>query len=311
MKRRLLGAIALIAFAAEAGAADLPLKTPSAYAPYDWSGFYVGAHVGWEKADTSGFTNNNATFSFAQTPIFVLVDNGPADQTMRGWLAGGQLGYNHQFGRAVLGVEFSGSWSHLNGQSGATVPGALTNIPVDLFTTPMSLGCAQLVDIRAVPAGTDTTTLSCNARVDWTVHAVTRLGYTFGDGRFLPYIEAGATLAHLRIDTFINYINTAPNFTLTQTDAFGKSKELAGVVLGGGAQYALGQGFSLGIEYLFAKYPSQDLSSIGTLRCISPTNSCTGGASISNSLTVLHTVQENRDLTTNTVRVVLNYKFTD
>src|SRR5262249_25670641 len=117
MKRTVLAAIALIALAVNAGAADLPLQAPAPYAPYDWSGLYIGAHAGWEKADTAGYTNNNGATA---GPSVFLPDNGSTDQTMHGWLGGGQLGYNHQFGRAVVGVEFSGSWSNLNGQSAGT-----------------------------------------------------------------------------------------------------------------------------------------------------------------------------------------------
>ena len=53
MKRLLLGTAAIIAFAAPAVAADLPARTytkaPAYTAPeavYNWTGFYIGGHVG-------------------------------------------------------------------------------------------------------------------------------------------------------------------------------------------------------------------------------------------------------------------------
>ncbi|HXW29702.1 MAG TPA: outer membrane beta-barrel protein [Xanthobacteraceae bacterium] len=305
MQKVFLGAIALIAFGANAGAADLPLKAWSPDAPYDWTGFYIGGHAGWESADTSGFTNNNlfalASSGTALTPL--LPDNSSTDQTMHGWVAGGQLGYNHQFGRAVVGLEFSGSWSKLSSQTAGTVSGELSP-GVPGFTTGLPLGCSQQVNVLGLGATGFSSSVSCNAEVDWAVQALTRLGYTFADGRFLPYIEGGVALAHLSVATSIG-VNTPVG---PETDTFGKSSELVGVVLGGGAQYALGNGFSVGIEYLYARYPTEDFSGIGTFNCAVPAAlACFLGVP-PGPLTSTHTVQENHDLTTNTVRVVLNYK---
>lgn len=305
VKTLLLGAVALIAVGASAGAADIPLKAAAPIAPYDWTGFYGGFHAGWETADTAGFTNNNIASDFGN-PLFALTDDSVTDQTMRGWLAGGQFGYNHQFGRAVVGLEFSGSWSKLSNQSAGTVLGALT----PGFNNQTPLGCSQLVNVATAPPASLNTTLSCSAKVDWTVQALTRLGYTFADGRLLPYVEGGVALTHLSINTSINFSESVQGQNVTESDVFGKSSELVGIVLGGGAQYALGDGFSFGIEYLYAKYPTQDLSSIGSFNCMinSPPN-CSPFVGAPPSL--LHNVQENRDLTTNTIRAVLNYKFSN
>ena len=53
MKKLLLGAAAIVAFAAPALAADLPARTytkaPAYTAPeavYNWTGFYIGGHIG-------------------------------------------------------------------------------------------------------------------------------------------------------------------------------------------------------------------------------------------------------------------------
>src|SRR5580700_8338925 len=90
------------ALVAPAVAADMPIAAPvPAPVGYDWTGLYVGAHAGWEYAETQG-----------STILLGLGDNltGPTDQKMHGWLGGAQLGYNHQFQRVVLGLELSGSW---------------------------------------------------------------------------------------------------------------------------------------------------------------------------------------------------------
>lgn len=70
-------ALAAIVFGAPAKAADMPIY--KAEPVFNWSGFYIGAHVGWGRengSDASGF------------------------------IYGGQLGYNWQFNRNwVVGIE--------------------------------------------------------------------------------------------------------------------------------------------------------------------------------------------------------------
>jgi outer membrane immunogenic protein len=54
MRKFLLGTLGLVAMAAPALAADLPVKAPPPVyvAPmYNWSGFYIGANGGWGSSD--------------------------------------------------------------------------------------------------------------------------------------------------------------------------------------------------------------------------------------------------------------------
>jgi outer membrane immunogenic protein len=87
-------------------AADLPVRVapptvpPVAYVSpvYNWSGFYVGGHLGGGFADSSWsdpFTGANDTFN------------------KLGFLGGGQVGANLQFNALVLGVEGDFSWTGL------------------------------------------------------------------------------------------------------------------------------------------------------------------------------------------------------
>jgi outer membrane immunogenic protein len=93
-----------------AAAADLPpapARPPTApvpYAPeaiYNWSGFYIGGHVGAGFANSAWsdpFTGANNTFNSGA-----------------GFLGGGQVGANLQLNRLVLGVEGDFSWTGLKG----------------------------------------------------------------------------------------------------------------------------------------------------------------------------------------------------
>src|SRR5262245_3457196 len=93
--------------AASVFAADMPVKAPVAPAaiPYSWTGFYVGANVGysWGRAETDFVLPNLAAFglrTFSQ------------GQHLNGVIGGAQIGYNWQANNQwVFGVEadFQGS----------------------------------------------------------------------------------------------------------------------------------------------------------------------------------------------------------
>jgi outer membrane immunogenic protein len=103
--KNLTTAVAVLAFAGSAQAADLYVKAPApAPAYYDWSGIYVGANVGYGWGDMgwrSSLDTDIATAgeSFSTHPS--------------GALAGGQIGINKQFGWWVFGAEFTGDWLDL------------------------------------------------------------------------------------------------------------------------------------------------------------------------------------------------------
>src|ERR1700716_909379 len=109
MKRFLLGAAAIVAFAAPAFAADMPARTytkaPDYTAPqvvYNWTGFYVGGHVG------GAFAGNNS----------LLGSDGR-------FLGGVQGGFDYQFaGNWGVGAEAQYSWLSSN-NNGVAFPGGV------------------------------------------------------------------------------------------------------------------------------------------------------------------------------------------
>lgn len=110
ISRVFAGALALAAGSVlcvcSADAADLPVRMPPAappvsYAPpvYNWSGFYVGGHLGGGFADShwsDPFTGGSNTFSKG------------------GFLGGGQVGGNLQFNWLVVGLEGDFTWTGIN-----------------------------------------------------------------------------------------------------------------------------------------------------------------------------------------------------
>src|SRR5260370_14671919 len=108
MKKILLGAAALAAMAAPAFAADIAArpytKAPAYTAPqivYNWTGFYIGGHVGGAFAGDNSLQSSDARF-----------------------LGGVQGGFDYQFApNWVLGAEAQYSWLN-NNTTGVTFPGA-------------------------------------------------------------------------------------------------------------------------------------------------------------------------------------------
>ena len=97
------GALGALIAAGPTIAADLPVREVApVYAPDDWSGFYIGAHVGW------GWGHDPWVSS-------------------HGFVGGAQFGYNQQWGAWLGGLEID--------ISGATIKGSAPIVP--LVTTPV------------------------------------------------------------------------------------------------------------------------------------------------------------------------------
>jgi outer membrane immunogenic protein len=108
MKKFLLGTVALLAMGASASAADLaarPYTKAPAYvaAPiYNWTGFYIGGHVG-------GAFNGNSGFG------------GTSDNSDGRFLGGLQVGADYQFApNWVVGIEGQYSWVGSKGLASVT-----------------------------------------------------------------------------------------------------------------------------------------------------------------------------------------------
>jgi outer membrane immunogenic protein len=110
MKKFLLATVALAALGATAPAlaADLAArpytKAPAYAAPiYNWTGFYIGGHIGGAFAGNNSLSGNDGRF-----------------------LGGVQGGFDYQFAQSwVIGVEAQYSWLSNNNNNGAVFPGGV------------------------------------------------------------------------------------------------------------------------------------------------------------------------------------------
>src|SRR5919107_723901 len=128
MKTRILGLLAATALTtagiSAASAADLPFRAAppapmiAAVPVFTWTGFYVGVNAGygWQNND-----NNSSIFVPAGTFVTAPAASGTitfADDEGEGFVGGGQIGYNYQFGSFVLGVQADRQGAALGGGGG-------------------------------------------------------------------------------------------------------------------------------------------------------------------------------------------------
>ena len=186
-----------IAFAADLPA-RLPTKAPAQIVAYNWSGIYAGVHGGYGWQSTQ----------------WDEVDPPPANEgthIARGWLAGGQIGVNHQIGRFVVGVEADASWADLNG----------SNLSAAGFLTVNSTHTDRLGMLTG------------------------RVGVTFD--RTLLYLKGGAAWVHNEYSAVdVNPANPTFNRTVVTAD-----ETRWGWVAGAGVEQALWDNWSARVEYAY------------------------------------------------------------
>jgi outer membrane immunogenic protein len=225
-------ALGAIAASSSAGAADLPFKAaPRAVAPaatYDWSGVYVGGHIG------GGWATNDISDPGLGI-IGVLLGVPPVQTTdSSGFIGGIQAGWNYQIGRLVLGTEVDFSWADVNGTSTSTFAAGIAGPGTSIS--------------RALSANTD-----------WTGTSTVRLGYAHD--RWMFYSKAGAAFAHT------NYTSTWTGngggglalFTGTG------DQTRVGWTVGVGAEWAFMNNWSAKLEYDFMDFGSKAVTINGTI----------------------------------------------
>jgi outer membrane immunogenic protein len=214
MKKLFLGSAALVALGLGAPAAFAAERPVPAYAPppppppaYTWNGCYVGASAGTSSGNSQHFRSSDGA------PITESFD-------LSGFIGGGQLGCNWQWGAWVFGIEGDGSAVNKSGQGFELQP-----IP-----RPNTLWISETQE-------------------RWFVTARARLGLTnfwwFGD-KTMVYVTGGGAWA--KIDAS-EWLTTNPIATGHQ-----ESNTRSGWTVGGGIEYALGYGWSVKSEFLYADF---------------------------------------------------------
>ncbi len=204
--RHLLASIALIALAPVAAlAADLPVRapapTPMAFVPgHSWTGFYLGAQVGWQR-ERNQF----------QDVDLLTRDVLRATSSNSAFIGGVHMGYNHQMGSLVLGVEAD----------------------IEAARTKHNFTDVDIIQGVGFPWG-------YRASTDWQGSLRARLGLDAGFA--LLYVTGGLAVA----DGSYRYFDT---FVPGLTERFSNTR--TGWTAGAGVEYALGHNWSARVEYRY------------------------------------------------------------
>jgi outer membrane immunogenic protein len=195
-------------------------ETPIAAAPtcpVNWTGFYLGLHAGygWGEGDT-----NIVPLPSAAT--FVNLAPTTLDPDVDGFKGGAQMGFNHQIGAFVWGLETDLALSTIDGSR------SLSPI-IQNNGTPF-------------PGGGD---ITVGQEVDWIGTLRGRLGFTPAC-RWLLYATGGLAYAD------INYFGNTEFRPVGTVNYPASSDEVElGWTIGGGAEVALSQHWSVKFEYLY------------------------------------------------------------
>jgi outer membrane immunogenic protein len=212
----------------------------------DWNGPYVGLNVGWNGAGSqagpgSATTNQLTGVSAGAGPVTVPPATFPTarmDFGSSSWAGGGQVGYNHQMGHIVVGLE-----GDLDGVGGRAHQFSSYALPATALTTANAVGIDRFTD------------------PNWTASIRGRVGWATGPVLF--YGTGGLAIADVRQSAFYSYAPTVTPAVAAANpgSAFGPfsnaasaDSTLTGWTVGAGAEYAVNHAISIGAEYRHSDY---------------------------------------------------------
>jgi outer membrane immunogenic protein len=231
MKKLLMTAAALGAWAGgSAIAADMPVKAP-APAVFTWTGCYVGANGGWMWGREEVSTSLSGAFLEAGNIFAVPPARGSLDRNFDidadGGTAGVTFGCNLQTGAWVWGYESDWNWSGIKESVSVRFP--ITSVPGQVLNASSSVH-------------------TVSKELQWFSTYRLRAGVAFD--RWFAYVTGGAVLAGVEGTTDIRYANDA--FFLSTAHFVGSGRDVRwGWTVGGGFEYAFAGPWSFKAEYLF------------------------------------------------------------
>ena len=231
---------------------------PAMMAIYNWSGFYLGGNVGysWGKAETDvsvpGFTVLAPATGVAPTfPVNIPGSAFSESLKPSGWVGGGQIGWNSQFGNWVFGLEADLQASGQKDDRSRSDAFAFT----DVTSTPTEFDVV----------GTSATSLE--AKLKWFGTARGRLGYAWDS--WLVYATGGLAYGNFDL-TGVNTVagtiicsancGVAPaTTTFSNTTSLNGSKSKAGWTVGSGIEgAAFLPNWTWKAEYLYLNFGKFD-----------------------------------------------------
>ena len=244
MKRLATGAIAFALIGTPALAADIAVPTTSYYpkfpppAIYDWTGIYVGGHIGGgmlvDSVSQNGFSPGG--FNLA----------GTGNLRPAGVIGGAQVGANYEFAPWVVGLEGSWTDSRINGNT--LIACSACSVIVPSATTPMSIPNERFT-----------------SQALWFAAVTGRFGYAANDWLF--YGKAGGAWMSVRYTEDLlggglpatalpGSTSGIPPGTTVATQVITDNR--TGFTVGAGIEFGLVENLSGKIEYDFYDFGSKD-----------------------------------------------------
>jgi outer membrane immunogenic protein len=249
-RRIFLVATFALSMVTPAAASDL---LPPAEPIYDWNGFYVGGSLGggWDEGDirntvTSTFCEPTLPGCAASESVDALAAGilKRFDTEPDGFLGGGQVGYNRQFGRFVAGAE------------------------ADFFGADIT-GRRKGTDTQPVPGFPNSITVNGTGRqeIDYLGTVRGRFGWT-PLAQLLVYATGGLAYGHVEATTRFSEVVNGLCFCGPFPTSVGKTDEwIAGWTVGGGGEWMFAPRWSLRGQYLY-----YDLGDVSFRQTITQTN---------------------------------------
>jgi outer membrane immunogenic protein len=259
--RKMVGLVgATMLFASSASAADL-LKAPAPMPLMvsSWTGWYIGATAGYGWSNQG--IDEHVTSTFCNTALGGCAPNQFSNALAaaipphlstnpKGFIGGGEFGYNQQLGQFVLGVEADFSGADIKGsdvRAGAAVPAGFPG------------------NVVAAAAAAD-------QKLDFFATLRGRLGFLVTP-TVLAYGTAGFAFGHVSVNTALAEAVGGPCFCgAPAAVAASSSAYLPGWTAGGGLEWMITPQWSLKGEYLYYD--------LGTLSTTLPTLTQTNGAGV-------------------------------
>jgi outer membrane immunogenic protein len=235
-----MSVLATVMLGNAAQAADMPLKAPPPPAPvmYNWTGFYIGAHVGG-----AWLGNGNDRFDGVNNCIDatgVCFDNNGFGRNNGRFIGGGQIGYNYQVNQFVWGIE---------GQ----ISGVASN------NDDQACGFFTFEGVRD-------SLFRCRDRSGWLATVAARLGVTFGQtGNWLLYVKGGGAFADanfgLRFRDDCAAVATIAAICAASTGVVfnNNNNTRSGWMFGVGLEYGAWGNWSWKLEYDLMEFGHRDL----------------------------------------------------
>src|SRR6202171_4401321 len=230
---RPLGLLGLTALTGSAAAADMPVKAPPpAATAYDWTGVYVGGHIGYAAGSSHGSAMPTGAAGPALSGSLDLFNGFNAFNGMGSFVMGFQAGYNYSTpSRWLCGVEADVSFP-------STITGTST--------------------LSSITSGT----ASYSETVEFSGTLRGRIGYTpnLGTTHWLLYATGGFAWTYDQF-TRTQIAGLPPGGTAVP----GQTENLflvprTGAVAGAGVELALPSNWSARLEYLFTDYGSRSMT---------------------------------------------------